>query len=90
MFISSFFSLSFSLLPHPQPVEVPGQGLNLCYSSDQSHSGDNTGALTLQAIRELPSLCFKLNTSNQVYTSISYKSSQHKLVLLILLNSGGC
>ena len=33
--------------------KFPGQGLNPCHSSDQSHSGDNIGSLTHRATREL-------------------------------------
>jgi len=32
--------------------KFPGQGLNLCHSSDLSYSSDNTGSLTHLAIGE--------------------------------------
>ena len=51
----TFFSLSHPWHKEvPGPGIIPGQGSNLYYSSDQSHSSANTGSLTPWATRELP------------------------------------
>ena len=41
-----------------------GQGSNLSYSSNQSHSGDNTGSLTHWATKELPLYFFSSSPVN--------------------------
>ena len=56
-----------------------GQGLNLCYSSDLSHSSDNAGSLTHWASRELLGK-YLLSTSvcKELENKLGYGSGEEK------------
>ena len=57
-----------------QPMEVPGQGLNLCHSSDPSCCSDNTRSLTRYTTRELLNIF--------LYT-LNFFCFQNKVVILL-------
>ena len=59
-----------------------GQGLNLCHSSDPSHSSDNTGSLTYYTTRKLWNFFFY---SIYLSSGILYLTRYHHCIFLYFL-----
>ena len=68
IFISSIYDSFFLSGCAHNTWKFLGQGLNLCHSSDPSHSSDNVKSFNLQATRELQSMTLKL--TSHTYSSL--------------------
>lgn len=64
VFLSFFFSFG-----HTHSMwQLPGQGVNLCPSSDLSHYGDKAGSLTCCATKKLPNWCLSKRKQRHRHT----------------------